>query len=155
LSLLPKVMDSAEARAMILSVALQETKLLARRQYEHGPARGFCQWEPGAHAAIAEVFLNRASGMKAVGFCEALTIVPSVSTVYEAVEYSDILCAGFARLLLWASPKPLPGPNDPQAGWDLYYGQWRPGRPHRDSWEWCFSTAWATVAPTLPPAVPI
>ena len=46
LSLLPPVMDTRAARAMIISICLQESRLQHRRQIG-GPARGFAQFERG------------------------------------------------------------------------------------------------------------
>lgn len=152
--LLPSVMDSPEARAMVVAIALQETNLRARRQRPSGPGRGFTQFEPGV-AAIAEVLQHHATSLKAMQFCQLLCVDPSVNGVYAAVEYHDILCAGFSRLLLWTSRVALPGPNDPESGWTLYVDRWKPGKPRHEDWYDSFSRGWnavlrgRTIEPTL------
>lgn len=145
LGLLPPKMDSAEARALIVSIALQETGLWRRRQMAGGPARSFVQFEPGATAGISGVLQHHATALHAVTLCEVLSIVPTVEAVYTASEYQDVLCAGFARLLLWTSRLPLAGPDDPTAGYHLYLDAWRPGTPRPAPWPSHFRTAWDTV----------
>ena len=41
LELFPKHMDSPQARVMLLSIGLQESRFEYRRQMGNGPARGF------------------------------------------------------------------------------------------------------------------
>lgn len=147
-SLLPARLESVEARAMLVSIALQESRLLYRRQLG-GPAHGYVQFEKGG---IAGVLSHSASSESAMQLCEALDIAPTVQSVYEAIEYQDVLCAGFARLLLWTSPLALPAANDPQRGWELYLDLWRPGKPHRVTWDVFYRHAWEAVTgrPTEP-----
>lgn len=141
LSLLPPQMDGAEARALLVAIALQESGLHARRQ-RGGPARGYTQFEK---AGIEGVLMHSASSLKAMTLCEQLNVVPSVEGVYLAIEYSDVLCAGFSRLLLWTAHDALPGPNDPESGWSLYRTCWRPGTPRHDTWNGHFARAWNAV----------
>src|SRR3954463_14612266 len=103
-SLLPEAMDSAEARACVLAIALQESALGRRRQMAGGPARGFAQFEK---AGISGVLGHEASQSQAIALCETLNVAPTLDGVYAAIEYQDVLCAGFARLLLWTSALPL------------------------------------------------
>ncbi len=77
--------------------------------------------------------------------CATLDIEPTIAGVYEAVAFNDILCAGFARLLLWTLPQALSGPNEPSAGWDCYVDAWRPGTPRPETWEPFFAEAWEMV----------
>lgn len=44
----------------------------------------------------------------ALDVCEPRQVKPTSRAVYEALEHDDVLAAAFARLLLWAAPKPLP-----------------------------------------------
>lgn len=142
LALLPDQMDSAEARAMILAIALQESSLRYRRQRGNGPARSLCQFEK---AGIGGVLLHPVTILKATALCEALSVEPTVDAVYAAIEYQDVLCAGFARLLLWTSPLNLAGPAEPPAAWRLYLDSWKPGAPRPDEWRSNFAIAWHTV----------
>lgn len=145
LRLLPAVMESAEARAMMLAVALQETRLLHRRQVPSGIAHGYAQFEAGPQAAIAGILQHSATSLKAIALCQALDIRPTVIGVYDAIEFNDVLCAGFSRLLLWTLPSALPGPQETTNGWNQYLMAWRPGRPHRDTWDSNYAAAWNTV----------
>ena len=53
---------------------------------------------------------------------------------YMQLAKDDILAAGFARLLLWSDPQPLPAIGDQQAAWQLYLRTWRPGKPRATAW---------------------
>lgn len=141
LSLLSEAMDSVEARAMLIAIALQESRLLHRRQI-NGPARSFAQFERGG---IAGVLNHHASRLPAIALCEMLSIAPTVDAVYAAIEYQDVLCAGFSRLLLWTSPRTLPGPSDAAWGWELYMECWRAGTPRRETWDAGYAVAWNAV----------
>ena len=39
-----------------------------------------------------------------------------------------------ARLLLFTDPKRLPEVGDAKGAWNLYIRTWRPGKPHRGTW---------------------
>jgi len=149
MSLLPARMDSAEARALMLSIALQESRLLYRRQIG-GPARGYTQFEKGG---IGGVLMHSASSVPAMQLCEALDIASTTDSIYQAIEFNDVLCAGLTRLLLWTSPMVLPGLHDPERGWELYAETWRPGRPHRVTWDMFYAHAWETVTGVPPETV--
>lgn len=142
LSLLPHQMDTAEARAMLLAIALQETHLLARRQKGGGPARSYWQFE---RSGISGVLSHAASSLKAMVLCDTLDVLPNVDQVYAAIEYQDILAAGFARLLLWRVPRALVGPSDPEQAWTIYMDTWEPGTPRHETWTSNFAVAWGAV----------
>ena len=36
---------------------------------------------------------------------------------------------------VYTDPKALPEIGDAQAAWDLYHRVWRPGKPHRQTWD--------------------
>jgi hypothetical protein len=68
--------------------------------------------------------------------CKARDIAFDPSQVHSRLEFDDVLAAAFARLLLWADAKPLPGMDaSHEAAWQCYVGNWRPGKPHRDTWD--------------------
>lgn len=142
LSLLPSAMTSDKARAFLLAIAWQESKLAARRQQPTGPARGFWQFEM---AGIAGVLTHRRSRVPAAALCAALTIESEVASVYRAIEFNDVLAAGFARLLPWTLPDPLPGHLDVDRGWRQYLKAWRPGKPHAAAWPESYAVGWGTV----------
>lgn len=143
--LLPDEMDSAEARALVLAIALQETGLYRRRQMNDGPARSFAQFEAGELSGIAGVLRHEATHTAAASICRALVVVPTVDGVHVASEYNDMLCAAFARLLLRTSALPLAGPSEPPVAWRLYIDAWRPGAPRPNDWRGNYALAWNAV----------
>lgn len=138
---LPSKMNSTEACALLVAIALQESGLVFRRQIG-GPARGFWQFEMGGlkgvmtHLAtrpiIEELLRNMQYGL-------------STQISYDAIEDNDVLACAFARLLLWTNSKPLPKANDAEGAWQYYLFCWRPGAPRRADWTENFSSGWAAV----------
>lgn len=148
LSLLPTRMNSAEAQAMVVAICLQESKLSHRRQIK-GPARSYAQFEGGRLGGIANVLSHPHSARLAHTFCVVLDVAPDIDTVYQAIEWNDLLCAGFTRLNLWTSPSPMPGIDEPDRAWHIYETTWHPGKPHRSTWNNYYAQAWAAVVPDL------
>ncbi len=138
LALLPARMNSPAAVALLLAIGLQESRLTHRRQIG-GPARGLWQFERGG--GVRGVLEHPSSKALAAAVCEARGVEPIASRVYDALEDDDVLAAAFARLLLWTDPKPLPAMGDTQAGWDCYIRTWRPGKPHRRTWDALYAQA--------------
>ena len=146
LALLPAKMDTPEARAMLLCIALQESKFSHRRQVQ-GPARGYWQFE--ARGGVMGVLAHQKTAMLAIGVCGWLDYDPSYPVVYEAIADNDILACAFARLLLWTLPYALPGQDEPDKGWAAYIAAWRPGRPHPETWAAHWDMAWAALGVPL------
>lgn len=144
LRLLPVTMDTPAARAMIIAICLQESRLIYRHQLG-GPAHGYAQFERAG--GVHGVLTHAQSKAHAQALLSALDYDPESDAMacYTAIEHNDILAAGFARLLLWTLPGPLPDEDAPDDGWAQYRAAWRPGKPHRSSWDACFATGWATV----------
>jgi hypothetical protein len=132
LAMLPARMSSVPAVAQMLAIGLQESRFEHRRQIG-GPARGFWQFEQGG--GVRGVLRHSASRVHAQAVCRARNVIATESAVYAALEHDDVLAAAFARLLLWTDPKPLPALGDEQGAWDLYLRVWRPGKPHRHTWD--------------------
>ena len=143
LSLLPAEMDSPQARAMVLAICLQESGLQHRRQMGDGPARSYAQFEP---IGVVGVLLHPRTKAHADAVCRALDIPPTPASVIAAIEYSDVLCVAFTRLLLWTLPDALP-PDEhaADAGWKVYLRSWRPGKPRPERWAGSFGVAWDLV----------
>ena len=129
--LLPSRMASAAATVMLLSIGLQESRFAHRRQIG-GPARGFWQFELGG---VVGVMNHPATRIYAVDVCGERGIKPVARDVYNALEHDDVLAAAIARLNLWWDPAPLPGVSETEAAWRLYLRTWRPGKPHRKTWD--------------------
>lgn len=126
------VKDTPQARVMILTIGLQESRFQYRRQMGNGPATGFWQFEAGG--GVKGVLTHSASNNKADALCEARGVHPSTEKVWAALETDDVLAAGFARLLLLTDPRALPEVTNTQGAWDCYVRNWRPGKPHPQTW---------------------
>lgn len=144
LSLLDPRMDTPEARAMLIAIGLQESRFQHRHQIG-GPANGFWQFERGG---IKAVLSHRATQHHVINVCSSLWISPTEDACYKAVAYNDALAAAFARLMLWWLPGRLPKGGEAQMGWNQYIQAWRPGKPHRGTWDAFFNTAWDTIRRT-------
>ena len=149
-SLVPPAMDTVEARALLLAIGLQESRFQSRRQSFGGPARGFWQFERAG--GVLGVLRHRATAALADTACHALryrTRLPDGSLAdYELhgiLEDNDPLACVFARLLLWTLPDALPSRDEPELAWLQYLAAWRPGRPHRNSWNAHYTRAWDLV----------
>lgn len=143
--LLPGVAFTPEAKVMLLAIGLQESRFEHRRQIK-GPARGFWQFEAGG--GTAGVLRHPATSARASQLVSARLERPSTAAVNEALASDDVLACAFARLLLFTDPRPLPALGNPQAAWDYYVRNWRPGKPHRDTWDALYAKALATIRNT-------
>lgn len=150
LLILPKGMDSPEARVMLLAIGLQESRFTARRQLVGnppkpiGPAKGFWQFELGTAASrggVWGVFLHEASNKPLKQVAIKRGTAPSPINIWNDIENDDVLAATVARLLLWTDPKALPKVGDSESAWQLYLRTWRPGKPHRATWDALYSQA--------------
>ena len=138
-ALLPSNMDSQPAFALIVAIALQESKLLHRRQIK-GPARGFWQFEQGG--GVRGVLSHHSSRGHIRAVLSALKYDDSESTSYVAIEHNDVLACAYARLLLWTLPQPVAGRGEAAEAWEQYTSAWRPGKPHPETWDANFAEAW-------------
>lgn len=125
---------SAAAQQLMLTIAMQESAIEHRVQViasgNPGPARGWWQFERGG--GVAGVMSHPASAGLARELCAALHVPFHPHDIWRCLEGHDTLAVGFARLLLWTDPRPLP--TDHSGGWDYYLRNWRPGKPHPAKW---------------------
>jgi hypothetical protein len=139
---------SDTADRMLLAIAGQEADFRHRYQVLNsgakGPARGLWQFE--RMGGVEGVLTHERTRAKAIALCEQRGIPPRRDEVWPALEFDDALALGFARLLLWSDPRPLP--NGPNAAWEYYLRNWRPGKPHPDRWPGNWSAATAAVMDT-------
>ena len=151
LRILPPMMTSDRARALMLAIQAQEDPEQVRRQiigYHkdktpiHGPARGLWQFERGG---VQGVLRHPRTRDHAKGVCWKLGNAGTVASVYPGIESDDVLAACFARLNLWWLPCALPGPGAADEGWRQYLEAWRPGKPHPETWPENFRRAWEVV----------
>lgn len=139
LGLLPGSMTSPGAVAMLLSIGLQESRFIHRRQIG-GPARGFYQFEHGG--GVKGVLQHHQTSQLICDILDRLQYDHSSLTSYTAIEHNDLLATVYARLLLWTLPDSLPKQEEYDRSWDQYIEAWRPGRPHRASWDGFYRQAW-------------
>lgn len=148
LSLLPPKMDSTGAKVMLLAIALQESRLIFRRQV-NGPARSLLQFEEGIPAQQSGVAGVRIHPRVYRYYRELLTKLLYKETisdfeVHRIIEHNDILAFAIGRLLLWTLPSPLPKKFEYDLSWGQYIAAWNPGKPHRKTWNAYYDLAWET-----------
>jgi hypothetical protein len=132
LDLLPVQMRSPEATVMLLSIGQQESRFEYTRQLGNGPAKGYWQMEKGG--GVKGVCEHPSSRFWMSHLCEARKVPFTVSAVYDALEFDEVLAAGAARLLLFTDPAKLPQTDAESLAWMLYLRVWRPGKPRPDTW---------------------
>lgn len=142
LRILPPMMTSDAAKAEMLAIGMQESRLKHRRQI-NGPARGLWQFERGG--GVAGVLRHHKTRDYAKNVCWKLGNAGTVASVYHQLEHNDVLAACFARLLLWTLPGTLPTREDVDGAWGQYITAWRPGKPHRHTWDDFYREAWEVV----------
>lgn len=145
LNLLPETMDSVEAQALLLAIALQESECEHRRQHPDGPGRSYYQYEPKENQALAGVLRHPKTALHAANMCRVLDIEHTTRAVYTASEFHDVLASAFARLLLWTDPTPLPKAHEIDLGWNHYLSCWQPGHARPERWPSRFVRAWEIV----------
>lgn len=150
-----KVPSDDRARLMLLAIAQQESQILFRDQQEFdratgelvdgklGPALGLWQFERGG--GVAGVLNHPATRGNALYLCAGAEVSADSDSVWRALKVNDRLACGFARLLLWSDPHPLPTVQDVDGGWAYYLRTWRPGKPHPETW----SGYWAAARQAL------
>jgi len=115
------------ARKLLIAIAWQESRLEHREQIR-GPARGFWQFEK---AGVQGVLNHAQSKRQILKVLDVLEIAEG--DVMTAIRFNDVLACCFARLLLWTDPSKLP--DNRYDAWDYYIRNWRPGKPHRETWD--------------------
>jgi hypothetical protein len=136
--------NTQEARVMLLATGGQESRFVDRIQIG-GPAHGFWQFEKGG--GVKGVLTHPKTVRFAGAICSLHGIQASLNEVYDRLPHDDVLACCFARLLLYADPAPLPRLGDAQGAWDYYVRNWRPGKPHRESWDSIYEEALACSNP--------
>jgi hypothetical protein len=131
-------------------IGLQESRFVHRRQMvgspprPTGPAKGFWQFERGG--GCIGVINHPASRPHMQRVCEARGVAFDADSLWNAIEFDDVLAAAAARLLLYTDPRALPKLGEPAAAWDFYLRVWRPGKPHRATWDGFYLEAFDHVA---------
>ena len=143
MKLLPAKMDTPKARVMLLAIGLQESRFQHTHQIG-GPAHGYWQFESGGGTkGVMEFSTTKAIAQKVA---KARGVAWNRNAVFAAIEEDQIFACAFARLLLWTDPKALPEIGEYENAWQLYLRVWRPGKPHRNSWNGLYRQAMFEVA---------
>ena len=144
LALLPKAMNTPQARVLMLATGLQESRFEFRRQLGNGPARSFWQFERGNSASrggVWSVYLHPDSKDLLAKLCLDRDCAFDPLAIWERIENDDVLAAGLARLLLWTSVKTLPMLGEVNAAWLYYLDCWKPGKAKPDTWPALYAQA--------------
>jgi hypothetical protein len=144
LALLPMKMDTPKARLMLLTIGRQESRFRYRRQQGNGPARGFWQFEQGG--GVKGVMTHPNTCGHAHRVCAEQGVAWERPNIWAALETDDLLALCFARLLLFSDPQAMPEVGDYDEAWKLYAVRtWRPGKPHRETWNGYYDEARAAL----------
>lgn len=135
------------ALVMLMAIAGQESAWAHRKQIG-GPARSYWQFERGG--GVTGVLGHPATKDAIAKACKALDIPLDAAAVYEAMAWNDTLAACMARLLLYSDPRALPAVGDESAAWGYYIRNWRPGKPHPQTWPARYAAALELVGPKAP-----
>jgi len=138
-ALLPTIPFTPDSSVMLLAIGLQESRFRHRRQVK-GPARGFWQFEAGGGTKGVLTHPRTHTIARSLAW-ERVGTASITTTINEALAEDDVLACCFARLLLWTDPKPLPGIGDREEAWRYYFRNWRPGTPHRKTWDALYDQA--------------
>lgn len=141
-SLLPPGMDSAQARAMLLAIGLQESKLRHRAQLvgdarewwesKNPPAHGWFQFE---RPAIGLLLKHAATKLLLERVLTDLEYPADDSILHQALRDNDLLAVCFARALLRTVPESLPVIGDVLESERQYLWAWRPGKHDPERWK--------------------
>jgi hypothetical protein len=138
LSMLPPHMDSTAARAMLLAIGMQESRFAYRRQMAVGPRSVLAGRD---HRRLRGILTTRRLASSR-GALKRMAYGEPDASDFQALEDNDILACIGARLLLWTHPKALPE-GDSNEAWRHYIDCWRPGKPHRETWDAFYLDAWS------------
>jgi len=142
---LPVQMDTKPARVLMHAIGQQESRFEYRKQMGGGPAHGFWQFERGTRASRGGcwgIWLHEASRYWLADICKKRGVEFTPDAIHKAIVNDDILAAACARLLLFTDAKSLPAIGDVDAAWNCYAKRtWRPGKPHRATWDHFYANA--------------
>lgn len=156
-----RVPNGPAAVAMMVAIGLQESRFIHRDQIvagkpagQVGPATGFWQFEK--NGGVAGVMQHPKSSPIARAVVDASGVAWDREAIWRSftTQAADQLAAAFARLLLFTDPAPLPEARieNADAAWDYYIRNWRPGKPHRATWDGFWSSGVALAGQNAAPA---
>lgn len=139
---------SLPAKVLMTAIGLQESRFDHTDQLEAnganevlGPALGYWQFESGG--GVKGVMNHASTSSLAKDAADRLNVPWVRRDVWTALKFKVALASVFARLLLYSDPKPLPSLGEVEAAWQYYLRTWRPGKPHRKTWDALYARAMA------------
>ena len=108
------------ATELVLGTGIQESRLLARRQLDHGPARGLWQMESATFWDLWNNFVGKNAQLRA----DMLQITHGKAATHELLVANDPFSAAMCRVLYRRVSAPLPDAGDLRAQaayWKKYY----------------------------------
>lgn len=139
---------SRPAKVLMTAIGLQESRFDHTDQLEAngtnavlGPALGYYQFESGG--GVKGVMNHPSTARLAKEAATRLGVPWDRREVWKALKFNPALSSVFARLLIYSDPKPLPSLGDEEAAWQYYLRTWRPGKPHRGTWDALYARALA------------
>jgi hypothetical protein len=126
------VKSDEKAKVLLLTIAQQESGIEYRKQVG-GPAVSWWQFESGG--GVKGVLNYPTTKDKIAKICKELKVPCTQSDVYNAMVHNDVLSCAMARLLLYTDARVLPEMGDVKGAWNYYLENWRPGKPHPNSWD--------------------
>lgn len=131
-----KATSIPEAAVLLLAIAIQESQLLYRKQFDGGPARGLFQMEPGDRAMMALL-------MKKNHTLRKMLPTENHEVMWKMLEdpENDKYAVYIARAALKTDPDPLPKLGDMEGAWAAYVKHWRPGKPRKEKWALSYEAA--------------
>lgn len=132
--IVPAIPVTRNVQVLLLAIAGQEAAWTHRIQSGNGPAHGFWQFERAG--GVKGVLTHPLTDDLARTLAVAAGVAPTPEGVWGkmAAISGDNLAVGFARLLLWTDPRPVPDPTKESVCLNYYLRNWRPGKPHPDAW---------------------
>ncbi|MFV0411493.1 MAG: hypothetical protein ACK5LJ_17880 [Paracoccus sp. (in: a-proteobacteria)] len=146
--LLPNRFDSPQRRVMMLAISGQESgDWLQTRQIAfyregvpvYGKAHGLPQFEQ--NGGVSGVLRHPSTSVEARAVCLRRGVAPIPGDVWHAMAVDQPFAMAFAALLLYSDRAPLPALGDVEGAWAYYLRNWRPGKPHPDTWPFYYKAA--------------
>ena len=147
-SLLPGKYDTPQRRVMMIAIAGQESgDWLQTRQIAfyrdgkpvYGKANGVTQFEE--NGAVKAVLQHVSTSIEAKAVCLRRGVAPLPGDAWRAMAVDQPFNLAFAALLLYSDRAPLPALGDVEGALAYYLRNWRPGKPHPDTWRFYYLAA--------------
>jgi hypothetical protein len=153
-ALLPEPMRTIEARALLVTIGLQESGFRRRRQ-EPGSARGFWQFEVNGIQGVLDHDRTQLVISRVLAHLH-YDHTQDARDLHPFVEHNDTLACCFARCLLWTSLDALPTRAEKGGAarsFALYRTLWRPGKPKASTWGVFYEQGWSAWNIESPAAI--